>query len=1059
MIGVLDHAIGYVDGLALTPALTIEHGAKTTINYNAFNDIANPPLTLHGWGLWYTDNAYKFGSNNLSLTVLTNDSGGISSATVRAGDTTTGYSVGEQILVGGGYAHTMQFASLNGIVEVTAVSDDGLGSIVNLGVIQTGQNYTDHANYWCKYAQKVYFRPPFNEAVYQTTSIPPTGTGPTLHYNTLNVTAPSGNFVLDWNSTPVTIAYDASAATIQSALQSAAGIFTVAVNQTGSGTYRIYSGPNTLTPVSGATVSSQTTNWIPTDVQNNLYINNSNAQNTLQYDYWTIENMGFRNGDMFFRLDCQDRHASPCGLSLTIQNCDCQNGSGQGLESSTGASPVPNYNLTFQNNYLNNCGPQSQFSSIIGPALVITNNGSLSSATLMIWHGKPNSYGLPQEIYVRVVTNGTNVYNFTYSATSTLGSLISDINTISGLTAAYYGKAFPLSQYMSPTTNTLINGTGNINDISATSSTLIYSLLDTSFLSNAGQGTGGTFSLDLLNVPLQINSQDNTYDMFTLVNGGTNYTVGDRLTVSGSTPGTLTVSSISGNGTTGPITSLTVGTSGACTTGNSYPSGGTGSNCEINIIPSFWYLFAIDYIGLYATWQFNEHNHGLYYEGGTDDNTLITNNYFGDFQGKSGNPRSGGSVTYSNNIFNNTLGDGFAVGNYSTAGCTVQNNIIISNKTSNSAFYGAQTYGGSFGAYGQLLNATITNNTIFGWGAAFGATYPGIDNCTTEHNIFCEKFLPTEPNPWTLNPGNGTYDVSTSTFDYNQWWQASSDNNVPIQPNIIIYDINGHNATGGITGSTPAASWANYFALAYNWGWDHHSVNADPTLDQNYIPQNNVVSGGANFGFVTNGGMVTLASYNLLKTIKFILRDGDTASLVANGVTYTVANTSGDLTIGGEGLSEGQSLNVGNYSANYTSSAANSFELLFGINAKFSATTILAGTTINPTSIATTSVAPPSIINVRIVVTTFEAMTTEIAPSIGAKIVVNTITATTMGETPNITTISVITTEECQQGYICNTTGPTQCVKMKNIVGNARTAYVPAITICQTPYFKWLVNP
>lgn len=228
--------IGYVSGLTVVDAGASWQNAGPLSNLNTVQDMHNPPLTAHGWGMWFFDTMMRGDPTCVLNYTATN--GALTSVSVNTNS--TGYQVGDLIIVDSwsrpAFNQHGNTAASWGLAQVTAINADT--SIASLSVYQPGQNYANSDTVYCNMVHKVYFKPPAQENM------------------TLTVLGTSGTYQLAHNGNNTSnLAYNASPSTIQSALNGLPGVSGITVSQffTIQGIF-----PNVATPLtagSGANVS------------------------------------------------------------------------------------------------------------------------------------------------------------------------------------------------------------------------------------------------------------------------------------------------------------------------------------------------------------------------------------------------------------------------------------------------------------------------------------------------------------------------------------------------------------------------------------------------------------------------------------------------------------------------------------------------------------------------------------------------------------------------------------------------------------------------------------
>ena len=232
-----------------------------------------------------------------------------------------------------------------------------------------------------------------------------------------------------------------------------------------------------------------------------------------------------------------------------------------------------------------------------------------------------------------------------------------------------------------------------------------------------------------------------------------------------------------------------------------------------------------------ASWSLQDplgsYYHGMYF-GGNDN--LISNSTFTNINGNGISYRYGNNYTIDNNVIDNDLGGLLNVGG---SNITVYNNVFRS--TANDGNGINLAYGGNGGTIEFEQNTVAVANRL-SLGFLESAAGVGSSNWAIIGNIF-ENILPSGPTPFEMNIGTTP---STTLANWilrdNVYWVADqSDNPLPFRLYLAV-------SSDGSERGFVFSSWSEYYTYTnITWGWEQGSLNVDPQLDSNYLPQNPAV--------------------------------------------------------------------------------------------------------------------------------------------------------------------------------------------------------------------------
>jgi autotransporter-associated beta strand protein len=284
--------------------------------------------------------------------------------------------------------------------------------------------------------------------------------------------------------------------------------------------------------------------------------------------------------------------------------------------------------------------------------------------------------------------------------------------------------------------------------------------------------------------------------------------------------------------------------------------------------------------------------HGIYFGG---DNALIANSIFTNINGNGISFRYGNNITIENNLIDNDLGGLINVGG---SNITVFNNVFHSTSGSGNGVNIA--YGGNGGTL-EFEQNTVSLENWTGYGFVETAAGTNSTNWIVSDNIFA-AVVPADSTPLEV-------DISTTSsadlanwelYDNIYWVGDANGNAVPFKVFMAV-------AENGYVSNRLYSTWSDYYNATNDmWGWEQGSLDVNPELDANYLPDNpTVIAVGA--GAVLDGTVGPTSA-----TV-----DSGTQSiagpLILTGNTdMIVTNESDQLAISGPISGSGQLVKYGN---------------------------------------------------------------------------------------------------------------------------------------------------
>ena len=145
-------------------------------------------------------------------------------------------------------------------------------------------------------------------------------------------------------------------------------------------------------------------------------------------------------------------------------------------------------------------------------------------------------------------------------------------------------------------------------------------------------------------------------------------------------------------------------------------------------------------------------------------------------------------------------------------------------------------YGGNGGTIEFEQNTVAVENrlTLGFFETAGGA---GSTDWAIVGNIF-ENILPSGPTPFEMSIGATPNTTLASWILRDNVYWVADENDSPLPFQLYLAE-----SFDGVVHNLTFNSWSAYYSLTNSlWGWEQGSLNADPQLDANYLPQNPVVT-------------------------------------------------------------------------------------------------------------------------------------------------------------------------------------------------------------------------